>query len=919
MNYCYEIKNFSFQYPLRDQKALERIDLQIAQGEFVVLFGLSGCGKSTLLKHLKTILAPYGERCGEIFFEGRLLSDIELNEQARKIGYVTQNPDNQVVTDKVWHELAFGLESLGLKAEEIRLRVAEMASFFGIQTWFHKKVSELSGGQKQILNLASILVMQPSVLILDEPTAQLDPIASAEFLETLKKINDELGVTIILSEHRLQEALPIADRAILLQNGQILLNECDMHRVARKLKQSEHPMFYALPTPARIHTQVESGDSSPMTVKEGKRWLSDFSKDHGLNEIPEHPNMDPSSPIVLKMEEVFFRYEKDLPDVVKGVSVQVHEGELYAIVGGNGTGKTTTLSLMSGLLTPYRGTVFLYGRELHTMTLRERFDHLIGILPQNPQTLFVKKTVEEDLEDVLLHLSAHRKDDLIAGVVDLCELADLLKYHPYDLSGGEQQRLALAKVLLLEPRILFLDEPTKGLDGYFKRKLATMLKKLRANGMTILMVSHDIEFCALYADRCAMFFDGNIVSENESRRFFVGNNYYTTASNRMAREILPTAVLENDIIQACGGERLENFDNPSENDPKQSDNATEEGESGKNTDEKSDRGESLSPKTDLPKERAETILLDRQNARRKRNRQRISQCLLSAAALVLTMVFLYDRFEDFRKYLVEGLVTVEFFALLSGIFPSAEPELADHLIQESASTRRLTKRTLIATAIILIFIPLTIYVGIYYLNDRKYYFISMLIILETLLPFALIFEKRKPQAKELVIIAVLCAISVAGRSAFFMIPQFKPVAAITIIAGACLGAEAGFLVGAMSMLVSNMLVGQGPWTPWQMFAMGIIGFLAGILYKKGLLRKKRISLCLFGGFAVFLVYGGLMNPASVLMFQPRPTKEMFLLAYIQGIPFDLIHAFSTIFFLWFLSKPMVEKLERVKIKYGILK
>ena len=327
----------------------------------------------------------------------------------------------------------------------------------------------------------------------------------------------------------------------------------------------------------------------------------------------------------------------------------------------------------------------------------------------------------------------------------------------------------------------------------------------------------------------------------------------------------------------------------------------------------------MSPKTDLPKERAKTILLDRQNARRKRNRQRISQCLLSAAALVLTMVFLYDRFEDFRKYLVEGLITVEFFALLSGIFPSAEPELADHLIQESASTRRLTKRTLIATAIILIFIPLTIYVGIYYLNDRKYYFISMLIILETLLPFALIFEKRKPQAKELVIIAVLCAISVAGRSAFFMIPQFKPVAAITIIAGACLGAEAGFLVGAMSMLVSNMLVGQGPWTPWQMFAMGIIGFLAGILYKKGLLRKKRISLCLFGGFAVFLVYGGLMNPASVLMFQPRPTKEMFLLAYIQGIPFDLIHAFSTIFFLWFLSKPMVEKLERVKIKYGILK
>lgn len=920
--FCYEINKFSFQYPMREQKALEGIHLQIAKGEFVVLFGLSGCGKSTLLRQLKTILTPHGEQSGEILFEGRALSDIDFREQSQRIGYVTQNPDNQIVTDKVWHELAFGLESLGLKTEEIRLRVAEMASFFGIQSWFHKKVEELSGGQKQILNLASILVMQPSVLILDEPTAQLDPIASAEFFETLKKINDELGVTVILSEQRLEEVLPLADRVILLQDGKVILNECDIYKVAPKLKKSKHPMFYALPTPARVYTQVESGEKSPMTVKEGKMWLEDFAHQNGLKKVPKPSFHHIEKEVILELDEIFYKYEKDLPDVAKGVTTKIYRGEFYAIVGGNGTGKTTTLSLMSGLRTPYRGKIFLQGKELRNIPLKERFDHLIGILPQNPQTLFVKKTVAEDLEEVLSNLSTVEKDCRIAEVATLCDLTSLLRYHPYDLSGGEQQRVALAKVLLLQPSILFLDEPTKGLDGYFKRKLAMLLKKLQSEGVTIVMVSHDVEFCAMYVDRCAMFFDGNIVSENEPRKFFAGNTYYTTASNRMARDILPEAVLEEDIIRACGGENIAHFEqfsdgnsNKSDDDPFSKNNE----EMTVNRNDPSNKESDPVFNLDLNEKKTQKIVSDRQIARQKWNRKRLVKSLIGLTALVLTIIFFLNRFKDFRQYLIESLIALEFFVFLSGVFPGGEVDLEEHLVQESVETRHLTQRTLAATAIILILIPLTIYIGIYYLEDRKYYFISMLIILETFIPFMMIFEKRKPQAKELVIISVLCAIAVAGRSAFFMIPQFKPVAAITIITGACLGAEAGFLTGAVSMFVSNMFAGQGPWTPWQMFAMGIIGFLAGILYKKGWLRKMRGSLCVFGGIVVFFVYGGLMNPASVLMFQPQPTKEMFFLAYIQGIPFDLIHAFATAFFLWFFSKPMIEKLERVKIKYGILK
>ncbi|MGN1059935.1 MAG: ECF transporter S component [Clostridia bacterium] len=232
---------------------------------------------------------------------------------------------------------------------------------------------------------------------------------------------------------------------------------------------------------------------------------------------------------------------------------------------------------------------------------------------------------------------------------------------------------------------------------------------------------------------------------------------------------------------------------------------------------------------------------------------------------------------------------------------------------------RLTKRTLLAAFMILAVIPLTIYVGVYFLGDKKYYFISLMIILETLLPFCVLFEARKPQARELVVVSVLCAAAVAGRAAFYMIPQFKPVAAVVIIAGVAFGGETGFLVGALSAFLSNFFVGgQGAWTPWQMFAFGIIGFLAGLLFRKGFLRKTRVSLCIFGGLAVMLLYGGIMNPASVIMMEPHPTREMFLLSYVMGAPFDLIHGAATVFFLWLAAEPMLEKLERIKVKYGML-
>ncbi len=549
----YKIENLSFTYPLMERKALDNINLTINTGEFLTICGKSGSGKSTFIRQLKNILAPHGKREGEIYFFGQALSMVENRIQASQIGYVLQNPDNQIVTDKVWHELAFGLESLGYDNRTIRIRVAEMASFFGIHTWFHKKVTDLSGGQKQILNLAGIMTMQPSVLILDEPTSQLDPIGASEFIGIIKKINQELGTTIIITEHRLEEIIPISDKVIVMDEGRII-SEGIPEEVGKDLHRNNNPMFYSMTSAMQIYTGVKNQLPYPITVNEGRRWIDSFMK--GKKDIRVQPSIEgqrEKKNTVISLKEVWFKYDKGMPDTIKGMSIEVKEGEIYCILGGNGTGKTTTLSIICGILTPYRGKVFIWDKNLAKMSTKEKFINNLGVLPQNPQSLFVKKTVELDLYEILsdLKLSKEEKSHKIKEIAKLTEIENLLNQHPYDLSGGEQQRAALTKILLLEPRILLLDEPTKGLDNFFKGKLATILKTLSNKGVTTVMVSHDIEFCAKYGDTCAMVFDGNIVSSKPTKEFFAGNSFYTTSANRIVRHICPEAVTIEDVIKLC--------------------------------------------------------------------------------------------------------------------------------------------------------------------------------------------------------------------------------------------------------------------------------------------------------------------------------------------------------------------------------
>ena len=548
----FHLKDLSFSYPEKTKPTLDHVDLTVEKGEYIVLCGQSGSGKTTLLRHLKSVLTPYGKQSGQIFFDGRPLSDVSLGEQAEKIGFVMQNPDDQIVTDKVWHELAFGLESIGADPKTMRLRVAEMASYFGIQKWFHRDVAELSGGQKQLLNLAAIMAMHPQVLILDEPTSQLDPIAASDFLGTVRKINIELGTTVIITEHRLEDIYHSADRVVVMEEGRILA-DAPPRQVGQLLKEQNSPMFAALPTPVRVFYDCAAPGQPPLTVREGRSWLTAAFADRPLSMVtPKDEPVPVSDEIALQVKDGWFRYEKDAPDVLQGLTFSVPKGSIHAIVGGNGAGKSTLLKACCGIHKLYRGKVEVFGRPLRKYTASQLFGGCLAMLPQDPQSLFAHSTVLEELREM------SRNEEKIQRVTQLCGIERLLDSHPHDLSGGEMQRAALAKVLLTEPQLLFLDEPTKGLDNFFKVRFAAVLNELSRQGITVLMVSHDVEFCAENAHQVSMFFDGQINTTDTPRRFFGQNSFYTTAANRMSRCVFQNAVTAEDVAwlyRENGGEK----------------------------------------------------------------------------------------------------------------------------------------------------------------------------------------------------------------------------------------------------------------------------------------------------------------------------------------------------------------------------
>lgn len=537
------IKDLTFSYPNKENFALQNVNLSINSGDFVVVCGQSGSGKTTLLRMLKKEIAPHGEKQGAVYYKGEDVEKLDDKISAQKIGFVFQKPDQQIVTDKVWHELAFGLESLGYDSDYIRLRVGEMANYFGITSLFRKKTTELSGGQKQLMNLASVMAMSPDVIILDEPTSQLDPITANDFITTLKKINDELGLTVIIIEHRLQEVFPIADKVAVMEDGKVICYDTPRN-VCEKL--SNHPMSQGFPSAVRIWQKSGSKGECPLTVKEGRNFINlNFSE----RKLPLR-NTIPNTEDIITLKDVFFRYEKGGNDILSGTNLSIKKGEHFCILGGNGSGKTTTLKILAGLLKPYRGKVIIDNNKMTKKTTAD-FNRLgVAMLPQNPESVFLKSRVIDDYTELCKIKGIEKSDyeDKINSVAEKLGIKDLLENHPYDLSGGEIQKCALGKVLISEPKILLLDEPTKGVDAYSKLSLSKILQEIKFEGVTIITVTHDVEFASIVADRCGLFFDGKVLSSLVPQEFFSKNNFYTTASSRISRDKFANAVTVDDVV-----------------------------------------------------------------------------------------------------------------------------------------------------------------------------------------------------------------------------------------------------------------------------------------------------------------------------------------------------------------------------------
>ncbi len=760
-----KIKNFTFTYPQGTSATLDNICASANAGEFIVLLGPSGSGKTTLLSQLKKEIRPAGKSFGEI------------TVNADYVGYVGQNPHNQIVCDKVWHELAFGLENMGIKPLDIRAKVSEMATFFGIEKWFDRDTQKLSGGQKQILNLASVMVMAPDVLILDEPLSQLDPIAATDFLAMVKRINEELGTTIILSEHRLEEALQLADSVWMMEDG--ILDVCCPEEIGEKI-----PFSY-LPVPAKIFKALGE-EVVPLTVKEGRTILATKN----ISAIKKEKTQEKCEEVTVKIKGLYARYDENGINVLNSVDAEIKQGEVFGILGGNGSGKSTLLSVLCGIKKPYMGSVNVKGT--------------CAMLPQNCESLFVYKTVYEDLREIT------KDEETIKKYARLCGIEHLLYRHPGDLSGGECERAALCKVLLTDSDILLLDEPTKGMDAEFKQDFEQILKNLTEQKKTVVMVSHDVEFCARVCDRCALLFNGEFTSVDKTGEFFSKKTFYTTATNRMVRGIADELILPEELMAALG--------------------------------------------TRAPEQE-------------KKEKKQIT------------------------------VQTEE---------PTTKPE------KKKASINKYAALSYIG---LLIAILLTLLFGVYVLEDKKYYLMSLMVICEALAAFAVSFEKGKNQSRKIVMIAALSAIAVAGRFIFAPFPEVKPVMAIIILTGATLGAEAGFLTGAVTAFVSNMFAGQGAWTPWQMFAMGVVGMISAFIFKK--IKPTKIALGIFGMVSSIAIYGLIMNPASLIMWNPEPTFDMLISTIILGIPYDAVLGVSTVVFLWLLSGLFIDIIKRIKIKYDI--
>lgn len=780
---CVETKELSFAYPQSDVFALHDVTLSFPAGTFNVISGLCGSGKSTLLRALDPILTPNGTMSGTVSFES----------ESPNIGYIPQDPQSAVVCDTVSAELAFSLGSKGVQRPLITRRSAEISAFLGIEDLYDKRTDELSGGQIQLLALASVLTASPELILADEPCSQLDPVSACKFYDALSRTVSDLGTTVIMTTHSLDLAALYADSITALKNGSVEYKGT-AQELCSELHENADPLFYSMPEVLRINELTGLKKKMRPDVSSGRSMIKELCGTYDVNPPEIRPEPDQKSPFV-SMSHVTFRFVRTQKDVLNDLSASFAAGTVTAVIGGNGSGKTTMIRNLCGALSP------LYGKIKKNGT--------VSYLPQDVKACFTHDTVRAELESVCS--DKQKIGETVKGLLSEKEMDS----HPFDLSGGQIQCAALCRTLLAGADILLLDEPVRSMDAYTAHKAGDLLEKEAELGRCVILVTHDLYFASSFADRCIMLFDGRVISSGTPQQVIGGNDIYTTQTARICSGHIDNVLTVPDVLRALG----------------------------------TDPGFHITDnKTDMPLKPCDTD----KNASEK---VRISHAGISKQAWLACA-----------------------FTFITG--------------------------------------ALTVFFGTRYFGSGKYYITALLVMLETVVPAFAAFEKRIPKAPEIVVTAVLCALAVAGRAAFYALPGIKPVAAVVIIAGAALGPETGFLTGALSMLVSNAFFGQGPWTPWQMFSMGLIGLIAGILCDTGILERKAFPLAVFGVLSVIVIYGGIMDPMYIFMTQEHITKAALFTVYAAGFPINCVHAVSTALFILILSKPLTSDISRASRRYG---
>ena len=524
-----EVRGLSFTYPRAEAPVLDRLDWSVPQGAFALLVGGTGSGKSTLLSLLKPEIAPTGECAGELRVLGESVADMDVRASAERVGYVFQDPENQIVCETVWHEMAFGLENSGISRDEMRRRVAETSYFFGLEDWLHRDTDTLSGGRKQLLSLAAVLALRPRVLLLDEPTSQLDPVAEKSFLHALFRVNRELGCTVAVATHQPRPMLEyatcayrieggrvreVADIASLGHRDELFSDEVSGWGASRRAKNGVFSSASGQLGSLGPRDGAPGAKKEPKSDKSGEFEAQILSQDDSGASLRAGgcrilPKMHAGSATTLAGS--WFRYDRASGWVLRGLDAAFSAGAVHAVVGGNGCGKSTMLSVLAKTVKLQRGHM-------------ERGAASAALLPQNPKALLVAETVRDELME---WASTCGYDEAVARErAASLGLSGLDGRHPYDLSGGQRQLLALAKLLLIGPELLLLDEPTKGLDLASRRIIARALRDHAKAGGTVIMATHDLDFAEQVADDIAMMFDGEIACMELSADFFADNVFY---------------------------------------------------------------------------------------------------------------------------------------------------------------------------------------------------------------------------------------------------------------------------------------------------------------------------------------------------------------------------------------------------------